>query len=444
MSNHPSPEVLQRLLRGELSRQESRPVIGHLVHGCAFCRAAMAPVPEELFEDDEQPSLVQPPEPDIEVGSAYDQVIDRSFSVIGTELSAAIGEAQLVDQAYRALVADGLPGLFRGGRPFHGPVECLALLRRSQDLVYRDPEDVLQLTWFAAFGASNLDPAEWGKERVADLRARAWAELGNARRVMGHLDDAEQAMVTASEQFLEGSQDPPLAARLASLQASLLGAQRHFPEALGLLERAEATYREIGETAEAARALVKRGIYSGYAGLTDAGIDLLTEGVAQLAADAQADPKLVVTSVNSLAWFLMDAERWSKAQELLWRTKTLYEEHAGPIVLVKRTWLEARISAGLGHLDTAEKALSAAIKDLNQAGLGYPAAIATLDLAAVRLRLGRSGALLDRGGHLVQAHVLRFRAYLVVALSRRAPRVLAVGPLGLDAAVAAVDSDLAE
>jgi tetratricopeptide (TPR) repeat protein len=397
--DHPSPETLQRLLKGELSHEELSSVVRHLLHGCRLCGKATAPVPEELPEDDEQ-LWAELFEADGATVSAYDQVIDRGFRVIGGELAEAIDEAQRVGEAYRALVDRGLSGLDAGGRRFQGPVQCLALLRRSQDFVYREPKKVVLLTFLAAYAANNLGPEEWGRERVADLRARAWAEHGNARRVMGGLDMADQAMATAVDQFAEGSQDPPLAARLSSLQASLLGDQRHFPEALALLERAEELYLEVGETGEATRVLVKRGLYAGYEGQTDAAIELLTRGLAQLEADAEADPKTVVSAVHNLAWFLMDAEHWSKAQELLWRSKKLYDEHAEPIVLVKKTWLEARISAGLGHLASAEKALKAAIKELNEAGLGYPAAIASLDLAAVWILRGRGK---DAMGLIIQA-----------------------------------------
>lgn len=390
MIDHPSPESLHRLLRGRLAPEERDQVVFHLLRGCASCRAVMAPIPEELVADELETSLAEPREVDDEDAHAYEQLIDRTLWAMRRTLGEAHHEARLVAEAYDAIVAHGFSGLSLTGRRFNGPVECLALLRRCQDLCYRDPQQVMYLAWCAVRAADGLEPAEWGAQHVADLRARAWAELGNAHRVVGDLESAERALVTAADNLGEGSQDPLLTARLLSLQASLLGDQRHFAEALGLLRLAQEMYTEVGEAGEAARVLVKRGIYTGYAGDTGAAIRLLADALAELDADDAPDPKVMVTAVHSLAWFLMDAEEWRQLRALLWKRRRLYEEHAGPVLLAKRVWLEGRINAALGEFPRAEERLTAAIRALEASGLGYPAAIASLDLAAVLVRLDRS------------------------------------------------------
>ena len=84
--------------------------------------------------------------------------------------------------------------------------------------------------------------------------AQAWGELGNAQRITGDLLSSERALARALGLFHEGSQDPLLGARLLSLQASLLGDQRRFGEALDLLREVEETYGLFGETQQAASA----------------------------------------------------------------------------------------------------------------------------------------------------------------------------------------------
>ena len=64
-------------------------------------------------------------------------------------------------------------------------------------------------------------------------------------------------------------------------------------------------------------------------------------------------------------------------------------------MLLKRTWLEGNIAAGLGDLERAVERLSAATQGFDEAELGYQAALAALDLGAVWLRQGRSHAALE-------------------------------------------------
>ncbi|HEY0555691.1 MAG TPA: hypothetical protein VGG20_15650 [Thermoanaerobaculia bacterium] len=41
---HPSPEQLERFLRGELGRSECRRIVRHLLTGCSTCVALTAPI----------------------------------------------------------------------------------------------------------------------------------------------------------------------------------------------------------------------------------------------------------------------------------------------------------------------------------------------------------------------------------------------------------------
>src|ERR1700724_3637299 len=76
---------------------------------------------------------------------------------------------------------------------------------------------------------------DFGAKAVADVRALAWAELGNAYRICDDLSRASRAMNRALHWSRRGSQSDLLLARIADLLASLLGAPRRFPEACPLL-----------------------------------------------------------------------------------------------------------------------------------------------------------------------------------------------------------------
>lgn len=74
-------------------------------------------------------------------------------------------------------------------------------------------------------------------------------------------------------------------------------------------------------------------------------------------------------------------------------------------MLLKRTWLEGYIAAGLGDLERAAERLSDAIQGFEEAELGYQAALAALDLGAVWLRQGRAHAASELIEHAAETFV---------------------------------------
>ncbi len=394
MLDHPSPETLKRWFEGWLPEGESAVVARHVGSGCQACHAVIEPALEDLLRRELGGQAVATEEDSV----AFDRAIDSAFSAVAPQLTAALKERAAADRAYAVLVAGGVQGLAGAeGRSFQGPELCSALLRRSHELRHRDPEEMLRLAWLAARAAHGLSAERWGGARVADFRARAWAELANGFRLRGNLARAEETMRTAAAHFANGSQDPFLAARLRALEATLLAGQRHFDRALELLDGAEEIYADLGQTLHRARILVKKGIYQGYAARPAEAVRALTRAVALI--DPKADPELALEAVHSLAWFHMDAGRWRRARVLLAAHDSLYREHGSGVLSIKRRWLEGRIKAYRGELASAEHDLTAAIGGLEEAGLGYAAAIACLDLAGLWLRLGqpRAAALLVEG-----------------------------------------------
>lgn len=395
MSEHPKPEILDRFLRGELSPRDSAPVLRHLLHGCERCQAVMDPVTALLLQDEPPSESALDFAAEIgadeasRAGDFYDAALDRAFAAVRREAPRLEREARITDEAHAALVAAGLPGVTaRGTRRFRGPALCRALLRRSHDLRYEDPREMVRFAQLAVLTSGNLDRRTHGDDRVADLQAQAWGELGNAQRITGDLLSAERALARSLALFHEGSQDPLLGARLLSLQASLLGDQRRFGEALELLKEVEETYGLFGETQQAASAVVKRGTYTGYAGDAEEAVALLRRGLTMV--DTEADPHLALVAVHSLAWFVMEAGRPREARAILWRHRALYERHGERIVLLKRLWLQGRIDAALGQLNRAARRVAQALRGFDDARLGYHAALAALDLSEVLLREGKS------------------------------------------------------
>jgi hypothetical protein len=107
-------------------------------------------------------------------------------------------------------------------------------------------------------GTERLDPALHPPPVVGDLRARAWAALGEARRRQGDLGGAEEALRAAAACLAQGTGDPLVEARLLEFEAAVRRAQGRAGETAALLKQAAARYRQVGETQLLERALAER------------------------------------------------------------------------------------------------------------------------------------------------------------------------------------------
>lgn len=281
---------------------------------------------------------------------------------------------------------------------------CESLLARSRACRHNDPEQMLLLAERAVAVASDLDPMEYGRELVADLRARTLSELANAYRVADDLEAAERAMRRATEWSSQGTQDPLLLARMMDLTASLRGAQRRFPEALVLLQAVYALYERHGDRHNAGRALISKGLFTGYNNDPERAIELLSAGISMI--QPAADPKLVLSALHNLVGFMADCGRFRQAQRLLRRCREAYFAVGDRLSLLRLCWLEGRIAFGLGQLRRAERSLVQARQQFEQAGLINQAALISLDLAAVWLLQGKS----RNTRHLIEEMVAVFRA----------------------------------
>ena len=201
------------------------------------------------------------------------------------------------------------------------------------------------------------------------------------------LNAAEWALGRASELHFQGTGDEDLAARLLDLQASLCGALRKFPAAQEALDAVYALRRRRGDDHMAGRALISKGLYTGYANDPDGAVRLLTDGLALI--DRERDPQLTLIALHNTAWFLMAAGRYRQARNLAWENRWRYQRDGGHIDRVKLRWLQGLIDAGMGKLASAEGVLKEARQGLREAGLAYHSALSGLDLASILLRQKR-------------------------------------------------------
>jgi tetratricopeptide (TPR) repeat protein len=406
-SEHPTHQELEAFLTNRLPASRSRRMVLHLLKGCGTCQEAMRPLAGLLFRPGRRAS-----EPESGGGGGR-----PNGPAVDAACDAALARARELEKE-RGEVPAKLARLFCGlgaSRPGHLSEEpgfwtwalCEALLKKSWALRYKDPAGMVQLAELGCTASEGLDPERYGTARVFDLRARAWAELANACRVAEDLARADVAMGRAVLLRNRGSDDPLLQARIASLAGSLLCQQRRFDAAFQALDLAHGLYLRFGDSHEAGRALVLKGLYAGYAGDPEGGILLLGQGLSLI--ERNRETKLVFDTLHNLLLFKVDLGEFRDAQEMLWEMQPLYARYADHLDRRQMRWLEGRIYAGLGKLELAERVFRQVREDLDSGGLGYKAALASLDLAAVQIRQGRT----DEVRHLAEELVATFRGLKV-------------------------------
>jgi len=379
---HPSPAQLNRFLSGEMSGSEAAPVVAHLLTGCEACREQMAPLAAVVF------AKGVPPERPVSDGAEYDFPIFRAFASVRRYTETLTREYREVPEERPLKEVPPPPPLSASERLVRDELRCHTLLEHTRSLRQSDPEGMVLSASLAVTLAEQIAPERApGRAALADLQARAWAELGNSRRVADDLAGSEAALARAVERAGEGTRDPRLLALLMDLTASLYVDQRRFAEAVRLLDCTHALYQTLGEMQKAGRTLISKGIATGYALDCEEAVRLLGQGIALI--DAERDPKLALAGVHSLLYFLVESGSLAEASRLLELGRPLYAAHGGLLDQLKARWLEGLIAAGLGDDASAEQALNEARTGFANAELPYDAALASLALAEVWLRGGR-------------------------------------------------------
>lgn len=263
-----------------------------------------------------------------------------------------------------------------------------ALLGRSWAVRFNDPREMIRMARGAVIVAEAIDPEEHGAVHVADLRARAEGELANAFRVADDLLEAQRGFGRAYGLFHQGTGDPYLRARLLDMESSLLGTGRQFALALERLTTVSDLYRDLGEKHLAGRALITRGLYASYSGNLEQAVASTEAGLREI--DHQRDPVLFMTAKHNQLLFLVDLKRYYQAKRALFEARQNLFYYKERITALRLRWVEGRIFYGLRELLSAEIAFREVKAGMDEAEMGFHAALTSLDLAAVLLRQKRT------------------------------------------------------
>jgi tetratricopeptide (TPR) repeat protein len=373
----PAAELL-RFAAGASRGAERRRILEHVLAGCERCRQSLDALRE--LRGEAEAAGPEPEEPSI------------------TRILAGLGErASRIDRERRE--ARGLleefarhpPArqwtLVRNSRRFDTWSFCAALLERAFEALYDDPHRALDLAEMAHEIADRIEAAPYGERLVADLRGRAWAHLGNARRALGDLPAAAEALARARECLDDGTGDPLDEAELLYFEASLLRAQRRLDDALRKIRRSIRLYHELGDRQLEGRSSLNEASILTLRGEHDLAVATVRKALGLI--DPERDSHLALAARHNLVWALMESGRLEEAQNSLANFRDEYSPVGDLSTWRRLEWLQARLLEQAGQADEAAAAFRRAIDGFGTDELPYEVAMASLDLALLEVRRGR-------------------------------------------------------
>ena len=333
------------------------------------------------------------------------------------------------------------PLAFRSARsrPLSRERSCRAMLARSYELRFSEPAEMLRTARLAAGlaeGCRGLPLDAW-----ADLRAEAWAHLGNAAKVMGDYQAAEGAFRVSRDFWSKGTRDQRLEAQRLQFLAALRMRESRLGEAKEILGRACEILRQTGDKIGLAEAMIQLALAKHEDGHSADALRLVIE-VNRLV-NVREHPRLALISRHNGALFLIALGRPNGAVRELVRTEPLARQVGDEILLFRRDWLRARICACRPEMDgAAETRFRHSLAEAQRLELLYEAAKVALELAhfmAIRGRAVEIGGLLDTILPIFEALGIG-RESVAVRLLRRASRRQACAVALLVQAVAAIET----
>jgi tetratricopeptide (TPR) repeat protein len=378
---HPNGFTLEEFLVS-LSRHHLE-VVDHLV-GCATCRRRFQGLVRQRSMSKKTADILQWPRSPAE-GSARaegQRILDDRQKALAKERS----EAPSLFVELTRLPVEQRELLLSSVRfQTWGLLELL--LERSLEAGINHSSRGEELGVLALRLSEHLDAQFYGEALIEDLRTRAWAYIGNSRRLRSDLKASDEAFLAAYEHFHSGTQDSLERAILLDLEASLRRDQRRFEQAAKLLRRAVAIFLESDERHRAGRSLVNLSTVYHYAGDAERGIPILFQAVDLI--DPEQEPRLLLCARHNLIDYLASSGRYLEAQGVYREARSLYRSFPDAWSQNRRKWVKGKISSGLGQGDLAESLFLSARDGFISEGIPYDTALISLELAALYARQGR-------------------------------------------------------
>jgi tetratricopeptide (TPR) repeat protein len=358
--SHLTEETLARWLSGTLEHDEVlRLVIPHFLARCPVCRERHA------------------------------EILRLQNEVGHWDPEIAVTEGRQAPELWARLAGHPYPEQLREveeREDLHAWGLCQLLLQKSREATFSDPSHGVELANLALRVVRHLGKA-YDPNWVTDLRARCFAHLGNARRVLGELRSAEDAFVKAEDCLARStSGNVEVRAEVLDLKSSLRRAQRRLDEALVLANEGRFIHEDLGDRRGIGKSLVQQAkILEEMDDLSHA-IDLLQRAANEV--DPRSDQRLFLCARYNLLGCLTLAGHYEQAEVLLPEVQNLFHDAAQPLDLVRLRWAEGLIDLGRGRRGPAEAAFREVQREFLERQMGYDAALVSLDLARLYAQEG--------------------------------------------------------
>ncbi len=362
-NHHLTQEILQRLLDRDRGKEETLLLL-HQLAVCPACRAVGGPI-LDLYRTG---------------------AIGLTFCAVDVELACSRRAAPALFEELSRLPFEEQGNRIREDDRFWniGLSEFLCL--ESERVAASDALQATDLAELAVLVASLLEEGLFEGSWLDQVRAYAFAHLGNARRVLGELRSAKDAFRESRELWEAGTDVAGdsfgYEARYLALNASLRREERCFEEALALLDQALA--------ADGGPFLRNAILVAKAKTLEEMGDPLRAISCLREAAEGiDPQPRLLLCIKHNLLLLLTAEGRYSEAEELLPAVRNLSETLGNRLDLLRLRWAEARIARGREDAVTAAAMFEEVRVGFLAQEIGFDAALVSLELAVLRLKAGQ-------------------------------------------------------
>lgn len=370
---HLTEKALERLIQGDLPREERKEAVRHLLTRCPECvklaqtvarrfrRARPGKTRSEVYER----ILLR-----VEgANSPLRERIDRERLLAASQW-ASLEKSPQAERLARIAADPSLQtwGLYE------------RLLEAAREAAPAHPARGLERAHLALAVANELDPQVYGEAPITDFKAGALAVRGNCKRIAEDFEGARADLEHASQLFEEGTGDPLAAANLLSLRGSWNVDLGFYAEAERLLQRAIHIYRKLGDEENIGKIMIQQATAVGYLE-PERAVAILEEATDHV--NSVSQPFLELCLRHQLALFLNDAGRTLEASGVLEDSRSLYDKFPDGPYHLKLRLLEGKISRNLGNLEEAEEIFERLAEDFLRNGLSQEYLLCRLDLAEV-------------------------------------------------------------
>lgn len=360
------------------------------------------------------------------------QVLPPVFGLIDAALARSRVEAPRILEELASLDPEVRLGRLQVDSRFVSWGMCELLVRESRRAAPDKASEAVQLADLAVHVADMLQEGEPFEEKwLYQLRALAWAALGNAYRVKGDLSGAERSFEMSDSWWEAGvagigdalGYEPVLLV----LKAPFRTAQRRFPEAISLLDQAVSLYLEgqpeFRDPHLAGRSLISKALLLTEMGESESALQTLKRANGLI--DPAREPRLLLCLRHNLVDNLSKSGRYREADALLPDLRELAAAQGRALDHLRLRWVEGRVAAGLGEHQRARQLLAVVRQTFLDAGNPYEAALATLDLVISYLEEGSTAevrVLADEMVTVFREHNVSREALAAVLLFQEAAR----------------------